>query len=421
MGLEVALLSTVPWWVFAIIVTTPIGIFSGSELPFYLASLDKKSEKILFFNYLGTLLASFLFIGLAFKSKHTISLSVFMALSNLLICSYFGLSPKLKNMSYLIVGLLSLSHLKTIDFQNDARKASYLGFKLDSYQDAVNLFYAVKSSPNIYHQETPYQQIDFVPKDFYSIEKNTNDWALYLNRRVQIYSDSEKLYHQTMFFLSLLHLPNKPLKILILGGGDLGLIREANRILTQKSEIDLVELDPAMIDLAEQGPFLNKIHPTEYKYNFFQQDAFSFLLTNQKKYDLILADFPFPTNYDLMKLYSVEFYKLVNKSLLDDGVFIFDYPFFTHNSQEHKEGQKIILKTLSSAGLNFQVWGKFETFVLATKSKKFHRKSIFEYQEYLANDVVSNFINRTDHFSYDLKQVRINSIFKPVRSFTIDK
>lgn len=417
---ELTLLTAIPWWMTSGLLTIFLGLLSGTELPFYLYK-TKLHEKILFFNYAGTLVASLIFIGFAHKSQVLEVICLIMGFSNILICFQFGVSKVKRLISYGLIFVLSLSYLQLNNFEKFTRKASYLQFPIESFSDLKNIYFAVKATPAIFHMETPYQKIDILPKAFYSEEKISRDWGLFLNRRIQIYSDTEDIYHQTMTFLPLLHLPKKPLDILILGGGDLGLVREVSRLPQKFKSLTLVELDPSMIKLAKEGPYLNQMHNTEYQYTFIQNDAFSFLLKNQKKYDLIMADFPFPVNFDLMKLYSQEFYRLVGKSLSSDGLLIFDYPFFTHNSKAHKEGQKIILKTLKSAGYNFQIWGQFETFVLASPGNFPVRKNINTYAENLKSSVLTNFINRTEDFSYDLESVKVNSIFKPVREFSIDQ
>jgi spermidine synthase len=50
-------------------------------------------------------------------------------------------------------------------------------------------------------------------------------------------------------------------------------------------------------------------------------DAFKFLQQNNKKYDIIIADFPDPRNVELSKLYSKEFYAMILKHLKPKAVF----------------------------------------------------------------------------------------------------
>ncbi|MBD63781.1 MAG: hypothetical protein CME62_01125 [Halobacteriovoraceae bacterium] len=416
---EISLLASIPWWISSGILVFVLGSLSGIELPFYL-DRDPRQERVLFLNYSGTLIASLIFVSIAYQSTSFQYFCLFMGISNLLVCSFIGLKKKLKVAVYFLAFFVALAHLYLPQVNNFSRKASFLNFRIESINDFKNLYFAVKSTPPIFHMETPYQKIDFLPKSFYSSENDDKEWGLFLNRRVQIYSDTEEIYHQTMTFLPLMYLPKRPLKVLILGGGDLGLVREFSRVPQPIAELTLVELDPAMVKLAKEGPFLNQLHNTEYKYDLIQDDAFSFLLENKQTYDLILADFPFPINFDLMKLYSQEFYLLAKKSLSEEGMLVFDYPFFTHNSRAHKEGQKIILKTLQSAGFNYQIWGQYETFVIASPKSFPRRRSIQTFSNQIQSSVISNFVNRTSQFSYTLSGVKINSIFKPIREFHID-
>jgi spermidine synthase len=51
-------------------------------------------------------------------------------------------------------------------------------------------------------------------------------------------------------------------------------------------------------------------------------DAFNFLEGTDKIFDVIIADFPDPRNSELSRLYSLEFFSIVNKHLAQDGIFM---------------------------------------------------------------------------------------------------
>ena len=55
-------------------------------------------------------------------------------------------------------------------------------------------------------------------------------------------------------------------------------------------------------------------------------DAFYWLRTTDKMYDAIFIDFPYPKNYNLARLYSIEFYRHVLSHLKKDGFAVLDAP-----------------------------------------------------------------------------------------------
>jgi len=63
-------------------------------------------------------------------------------------------------------------------------------------------------------------------------------------------------------------------------------------------------------------------------------DAFVWLKTNKEKFDLIVIDFPDPSNYSVGKLYSTTFYKELYKSMEEEGMAVIQStsPYVAPNS-----------------------------------------------------------------------------------------
>jgi spermidine synthase len=86
-----------------------------------------------------------------------------------------------------------------------------------------------------------------------------------------------------------------------------------------------VDLDPAITDLFSQNMALKQLndnalsHP---KVTVVNQDAWTFLESQQGRFDVVIADLPDPNNLSLSRLYSREFYTLLSTRMADDGVFV---------------------------------------------------------------------------------------------------
>jgi spermidine synthase len=110
----------------------------------------------------------------------------------------------------------------------------------------------------------------------------------------------------------------QPRRVLVMGGGD-GLA--AREVLKYPSveRLVLVDLDAAMTDLFATAPdlvALNRGSLRDPRTRIVNQDAFAWLeRTDEAPFDVVIADFPDPSNHSLGKLYSVPFYTMLRRVL----------------------------------------------------------------------------------------------------------
>ncbi|MEU0412035.1 polyamine aminopropyltransferase [Streptomyces griseorubiginosus] len=112
-------------------------------------------------------------------------------------------------------------------------------------------------------------------------------------------------------------------RVLVLGGGDGLAVREVLRYSGVR-RVDLVALDPAVVDLARSDPALSRLNGHVYgdaRVHVTVADAFRRLRTGppMPSYDVVIADLPDPGSTASTKLYSQEFYGLVRRVLTPDG------------------------------------------------------------------------------------------------------
>ena len=178
--------------------------------------------------------------------------------------------------------------------------------------------------------------------------------------------DHEALVHPAM------QSTTNPKQVLILGGGD-GLA--AREILTYPSveKITLVDLDPLMTQLFAKNELLRSINKDSLnspKVSIVNEDAFVWLKNNNNVYDVIIVDFPDPSNFSVGKLYTTTFYNRLASHLADKGACTVQCtsPMFSRRSYW------CIVNTIASCGFttlpfhtyvpSFGEWG----FCLVTKS-----------------------------------------------------
>ncbi len=309
---------TEAFYLYKFIFTSLIALLVGLEIPFLLRlmkgyyPIKTNISNILSLDYLGALIATLLFPLLLFPLLGTFKTSLIFGLINIglvflnIFIFRFEMSKISKSLfsRFFIASMFVTTILITGIFS-----ANLLIYSWGSefYRDRI-----------IYMKRSPYQKI--------VLTKYKNDTRMYLNGNLQFSSIDEYRYHE-----SLVHIPMELLQeksyILILGGGDGLAIRELLKYPQVKS-IDLVELDKEVVKLAHKNHHLVKLNRNSLnsdKVRFHTQDAFTFLRYtkgNRKNFNLIIADLPDPSQISLAKLYTYEFYKLVQKRLHSGGVFV---------------------------------------------------------------------------------------------------
>ncbi len=176
-----------------------------------------------------------------------------------------------------------------------------------------------------------------------------SDFWLYINGNQQLSTVDEIMYHEPLVHPLMQLCPN-PGNILIMGGGDGCAAREILKY-PQVKDITLVDLDPAMTNLAKTHPVLTEINHHSFsnpKVHIINQDAFTYLEKDNHFYDIIIVDLPDPKTIELGRLYSFEFYKMCYRSLRPNGMMITQAgsPYFAARAF------KCIDASMAAAGFN---------------------------------------------------------------------
>ena len=153
--------------------------------------------------------------------------------------------------------------------------------------------------------------------------------VLFLDGRVQISESDDEPYSEALVLPAAVTLLNNAhkhnLDVLIIGGGDLGVLEVLTRFSDDKiGNITLVDLDPEVIEISKKYFFA--IHNDSWKdhrYKYVAMDGRKYIeeaLRDSKKFDLVILDLPDPNNDILATFYSLEFYNDVYSLLDEDGI-----------------------------------------------------------------------------------------------------
>ncbi|RZD16376.1 MAG: polyamine aminopropyltransferase [Candidatus Acididesulfobacter guangdongensis] len=172
----------------------------------------------------------------------------------------------------------------------------------------------------LYHENSDFQEITVY--DTYEFGK-----MLVLDNAVMFTDSNEFIYHEMLSFIPIFA-HAKPENILIIGGGDGGIIRECLKNNFVK-HIDLVEIDNEVIKVSKK--FFPQIayQIDNEKVSVKLEDGIKYLKTVNNMYDVIIIDSTDPVG-PAEGLFTEDFYYSAYNALKDDGIFAAqtESPFF---------------------------------------------------------------------------------------------
>ncbi|MDE3055327.1 MAG: polyamine aminopropyltransferase [Verrucomicrobiota bacterium] len=144
--------------------------------------------------------------------------------------------------------------------------------------------------------------------------------VLAIDGTIQLTEKDEPIYHEMMAHVPLLA-HESPRSVLIVGGGDGGLLREVLRH-SQVQRVVLVEIDKSVITLSQQFfPALSNHAFEDPRVSLVIQDAAQYMKETQEQFDIILCDVTDPIG-PAAALFTKEFYGDCKKRLNVDGILV---------------------------------------------------------------------------------------------------
>lgn len=285
-----------------------VGACIGLEIPLltrlvggYQALKDTLAD-VLAFDYIGALAGSILFPLVLVPQLGLIQTSFVMGLLNLAVVGLilFVFRREL-NTPWTLTGatLLSAAALLGGLFISDP-VTSFLERRL--YRDQI-----------IYTEQTPYQRI--------VMTRWRDDVRLFLDGNIQFSTLDEYRYHEPLVHPAMT-LSRSREAVLVLGGGDGMAVREVLKY-DDVRRVVLVDIDPAMTQLAQEHPLLVEVNQdalSDPRVEVVNEDAYKYLEQTSELFGVIISDLPDPNNESLSKLYSLEFFQLLQHHLAEGGV-----------------------------------------------------------------------------------------------------
>ncbi|MFS0783900.1 spermidine synthase [Bacillus sp. 1P06AnD] len=178
----------------------------------------------------------------------------------------------------------------------------------------------MKVNRSLHSEQTEFQQLDMV---------ETEEWGnmLLLDDMVMTTEKDEFVYHEMVAHVPLFTHPN-PENVLIVGGGDGGVIREVLKHKQVKKAV-LVDIDGKVIEYSKK--FLPSIagQMEDARVEVKVGDGFMHIAEAENAYDVIMVDSTEPIG-PAVNLFTKGFYAGISKALKKDGLFVAqsDNPWF---------------------------------------------------------------------------------------------
>lgn len=289
-----------------------VGTLVGLEIPLVMRILKRNValkdlvSQVLTFDYLGALAVSLAFPLLLVPHLGLIRTGLVFGLMNgaVALWAVWLFRHELRRLrahvlacalvlGALVAGLAGAEHITTVAEDK-------------FYQDRV-----------VFTAASPYQRI--------VVTRGRLGHRLFLNGNLQFAESDEYRYHEALVHPAMAA-HGAPKRVAVLGGGDGMAVREILKYPSVTS-VTLVELDPAMTRLFTENPTLAQLNGhalSDPRVKVVNTDAFGWLQAQQEQagaepYDVIVVDFPDPTNFSIGKLYTNSFYALLDRNLSASG------------------------------------------------------------------------------------------------------
>lgn len=186
--------------------------------------------------------------------------------------------------------------------------------------------FSMKVKEHLFTAKSEFQKIDIL--DTYEFGK-----VLVIDGFLMLTERDEFIYHEMITHVAMAVNPDIK-KVLVIGGGDGGTVRELTRYKSIE-KIDMVEIDDIVVKASKKylGFTANKLD--DERVTLYIEDGIQFVKEQKDLYDLIIVDSTDPIGPG-EGLFTTKFYKNCNKILTDKGILINqnESPYYSDTAEQ---------------------------------------------------------------------------------------
>lgn len=250
---------------------------------------------------------------------------------------------------------------------------------------------SIKVDKQLYSAQSEFQRIDvFESKEFGRF--------LTLDGFMMLTEKDEFIYHEMITHVPMSVHPN-PKKVLIIGAGDGGVVRELVQYACVE-HIDLVEIDELVIEAAKKYLPLTASKLDDPRVHIHIEDGLKYIRFCENEYDLIIVDSTDPFGPG-EGLFTREFYGSCYKALKEDGIMVNQHesPFYDADvAAMQRAHQRIIecfpISRVYQAHIPTYPSGHW---LFGFASKKYHPVKDMSASVWKANNIETKYYNSNLH------------------------
>ncbi len=197
--------------------------------------------------------------------------------------------------------------------------------------------FSIKVNRQLFSAQSDYQRIDvFDSKEFGRF--------LTLDGYMMLTEKDEFIYHEMIVHVPMAVHPNVK-KVLVIGAGDGGVIRELCRY-SAIEHIDMVEIDELVVEVCKKYLPLTACSLDDERVHIIYQDGLKYVRNHENEYDLIIVDSTDPFGPG-EGLFTKEFYGNCYKALKEDGIIVNQHesPFYSEDALAMQRAHKRIVES----------------------------------------------------------------------------
>lgn len=211
----------------------------------------------------------------------------------------------------------------------------------------MELWFTEKHTPDVNFSIRVDQQLCSMQSDFQRIDVfDSQEFGrfLTLDGYMMLTEKDEFIYHEMITHVPMAVHPD-PKNILVIGGGDGGVVRELARYQSVQS-IDIVEIDSMVVEVCKKYLPFTACSLDDPRVKISYADGIKFIRQREAEYDIIIVDSTDPFGPG-EGLFTKEFYGSCYKALRDDGIMVNQHesPFYPEDATAMQRAHKRIAKS----------------------------------------------------------------------------
>lgn len=196
---------------------------------------------------------------------------------------------------------------------------------------------SLRVNKQLYSCQSEYQRIDVLDTPEFGR-------VLALDGNIMLTERDEFIYDEMITHVPMAVHPNVE-NVLVIGAGDGGVVKELTRYKSI-AEIDLVEMDPLVVEVCRKYLPGNACRLDDPRVNIYYENALKYIRRCSDRYDLIIVDSSDPFGPS-EGLFTREFYGSCYKALRADGIMVNQQgsPFYTEDANAMQRSHMRIATT----------------------------------------------------------------------------